>query len=197
MPKDPHARQRKKKLEAAKLRAHQAQSLVYTGEKYKKDKLIPTWMNTEIGIYQTYVMTDRKIIDQTVATALETLIRQMRAGELPPLPESTVIHYEQGQEVNLVIENIRRSWAAHYATAWRPPNDDLIGVLRTILGSMEKVQSPGPGSQGYLRHIAGFLTKQLGVTVKSISTERKPLPEPESGELVRLEHQPSAAGDPT
>jgi hypothetical protein len=186
MPKDPHEKKRKKKLAEKKRKARQAESLAYMGEKYKKDKLIPAWMHTEIGIYQTYVMTDRKIFDQTVKSSLENLIRQMRAGPLPPLPETVEIHYQVGREEDLLIENIRRSWADHFATEWRPPKDDLIGVLRTILGSIEKVRAPGPRSQSYLRHIEGFLTKKVGFSIKRFSADRKPIPEPEEDELVRL-----------
>lgn len=189
MPKDPHEKRRKKKLAEKKRKARQAESLAYMGEKFKKDKLIPAWMHTEIGIYQTYVMTDRRIFDQTVVSALERLIRQMRAGPLPPLPETNEVHYEVGREEDLLIENIRRSWADHFAIEWRPPRDDLIGVLRTILGSIEKVRAPGPRSQSYLRHIAGFLTKKIGISVKMLSADRKPLPEPEEDELVRLGRQ--------
>lgn len=189
MPKDPHEKKRKKKLAEKKRKARHAESLAYMGEKYKKEKLIPTWMHTEIGIYQTYVMTDRRIFDQNVVASLERLIRQMRAGALPPLPETEEIHYEVGREEDLLIENIRRSWANHFAAEWRPPKDDLIGVLRTILGSIEKVKAPGPRSQSYLRHITGFLTKKLGISVKKLSAERIPLPEPEEDELVRLGRQ--------
>ncbi len=189
MPKDPHERKRKKKLAEKKRKARQVESLAYMGGKYKKDKLIPSWMHAEIGIYETYIMTDRKIFDQTVISALETLIRKMRRGELSPLPETAEILYEVGREADLLIENVRRHWAQHFATEWRPPKDDLIGVLRTILGSIEKVRAPGPRSQSYLRHIAGFLTKKIGVSVKACSADWKPLPEPEEDELVRLGRQ--------
>jgi hypothetical protein len=175
MPKDPNEKKRKKKLAEKKRKAGKAQSLAYMGQKFKKDKFIPTWMHTEIGIYQTYVITDRKLFDQTVVSSLESLIRQMRAGPLPPLPETAQVHYEVGKEEDLLIENIRRSWADHFATEWRPPKDDLIGVLRTILGSIEKVKAPGPRSQSYLLHIAGFLTKKIGVSVKRFSADRKPI----------------------
>ncbi len=195
MPKDPHEKKRKKKLAEKKRKARQAGSLAYMGEKYKKDKLIPTWMHTEIGIYRTYVVTDRKIYDQTIISSLERLIRQMRACALPPLPETTEIHYEVGREEDLLIDNILRSWADHFASEWRPPKDDLIGVLRTILGSIQKVKSPGPRSQSYLQHISGFLTKKLGISVKMFSADHKPLPEPKEDELVRLGRQWNMDGD--
>jgi hypothetical protein len=188
-------KKRKKKLEEKKRQACRAESLAYTGNKYKTKKLVPALMHTEIGIYETYVMTDHKLVDKTVASALEALIRQLRTGSLPPLPETDEIHYDVGREDDLVIENIRRNWAHHFATEWQPPKDKVIGILRTILGSLETMTSPGSQSQSYLKHISGFLTKKLGVSVKAFSGDRKPLPEPDEDELMELGRQWYADGD--
>ena len=183
-------RKRKKKLaEEKKRKAYLAESPVYMGSKYQTEELAPTWMHTEVGIYETYVMTDRKLLDKTVFSSIEALIRQLRAGTLPPLPDTDEIHYEVGREEDLLIENIRRSWAHRFTTESKPSQEKLIGVLRSILGSIKKVKSPGPRSQSYLQHIAGFLTKKLGVSVKALSTDHKPLPEPEEDVLVRLGRQ--------
>jgi hypothetical protein len=176
-------------------RAYRDDSLVYMGSKYQTEELTPTWLNTEMGIYETYVMTDRKLVDQTVFSSVETLILQLRAGTLPPLSETDELHYEVGREEDFLIENIRRSWAHRFTPESKPSKDKLIGVLRSILGSIRKVKSPGPGSQSYLQHIAGFLTKRLGFSVKAFSAERKPLPEPEEDELVRLGRRWEADGD--
>jgi hypothetical protein len=108
---------------------------------------------------------------------------------LPPLDDTSVIHYEVGREEELVIENIRRSWARHFADEWKPPADKLVGVLRSILGSIAKVRAPGPRSQSYMRHIEGFLTKKLGVSVKAYSQNMEPVPEPPEDELLRLGRQ--------
>ena len=191
MPKDRRSRDQKRRDKLAKKnrKLHQAESLAYLGERYKTKELVQTWMHTEVGIYETYVMTDRKLLDQTVVNSIERLIKQLRAGTLPPFTASDTIHYEVGQEEELVIENIRRSWEHHFAEEWRPPKDKLIGVLRTILGSIEKVRAPGPHSQSYMRHIAGFLTKKLGISVEMVSEDMTPLPAPEEDELVRLGRQ--------
>ena len=194
MSKESHDQKRKRKLEERKRKARQVESLAYLGEKYKTEDLIPSLMHAEIGIYQTYVLTDRKIFDQTAKSALERLIKQMRSGTLPPLPEMTEIRYDDGGEEDLLIENIRRSWSDHFATEWKPPKDDLIGVLRTILGSIERVKDPGPQSQAYLRHIAGFLTSKLGVSVKKVAVDSTSLPEPQVDEPVLLEGQSNADG---
>ncbi|MCE9552928.1 MAG: hypothetical protein K8T91_06070 [Planctomycetes bacterium] len=196
MPKDRQEKKRMKKLAEKKRQARQAVSLAYTGNKYRKDELVPALMHAEIGIYQTYILTERKIFDQTVVSALERLIKQMRAAALSPLVETPEIHYDIGREEDLLIENIRRSWALHFATEWRPPKDDLIGVLRTILGSIETWRAPGPRSQSYLRYIAGFLTKQVGVSVELVAAERTLVPATAEDELILLGRQWIEGGSP-
>ena len=188
-------KKRKKKLEEKKRKARQAQSLAYTGNKYKTKELVSALMYAEIGIYETYVMIDHKLVDRTVASALEALIRQLHTGSLPPLPETDEIHFEVGREEDLLIDNIRRNWAKHFATEWQPPKDKLIGILRTILGSLETMKSPGSQSQSYLKHISGFLTKKLGVSVEAFSPDMQRLPEPDEDELMELGRQWYADGD--
>lgn len=146
----------------------------------------PTWLQTEIGIYESFVITDRTLCDQTVVNSLETLITRMRLGSLPPLSGDDVVEYQEGQEEDLVIGSIRSNWARHFEGAWRPSTDQLIGILRTILGSIDTMRAPGPQSQSYLRHIEGFLTKKIGVSVKPMTGDMRPLPEPEEDEFVRL-----------
>ena len=89
MAKDRRSRDQKRKAKLAKKNStsRQSVSLAYMGAKFKIDELIPTWMNAEIGIYESYVMTDRNLLDHTVVAALEKLIRQMRAAALPPLSD--------------------------------------------------------------------------------------------------------------
>lgn len=191
MAKDRRSRDQKRRGKLAKKNQKQRQSvsLAYMGEKFKTEELIPIWMATETGIYEAFVMTDRKLLDGTVVIALETLVKKMRAGTVPPLSDDAEIHYEVGHEEDLVVQSICRRWAIHFEEEWQPPKDKLVGVLRTILGSIEKVRSPGPRSQSYMRHIAGFLTKKLGVSVKQVTADMEPLPEPEEDDLVLLGRQ--------
>jgi hypothetical protein len=57
------------------------------------------------------------------------------------------------------------------------------------------MKSPGSQSQSYLKHIAGFLTKKLGVSVKAFAPDMQPLPEPDEDELMELGRQWYADGD--
>ena len=188
MAKDRRSKDQKRKAQLAKKaqKARKKESAAYLGEKYKTEELIPLWMEAEIGIYEAYVITDRKLLDSDAATALETLVEQMRTGTLPSLSDDAELHYQAGKEADLVMTNIRHRWAAYFEANWRPPQDQRIGVLRTILGSIEKVRSFGPRSQSYMHHIAGFLTKKLGVKVEQFSADMERLSEPDEDELVQL-----------
>ena len=73
MAKDKRTRDQKRKAKLAKERQQsgRSNSLSYMGDKYKTKKLVPTLMNAEIGIYESYVMADRKLLDQTVSPAFK------------------------------------------------------------------------------------------------------------------------------
>lgn len=188
MAKDRRSKDQKRKKKLAKKARDRraAESLVCTGNKFKTDELVPLWMETEIAIYEAYVMTDRKLLDRTVSVSLETMIKQMRAGTLPPLDDTGTLTFEEGGEEELIIANILRHWEDHFEVNWCPSKTERIGVLRTILGSIETMRSPGPQSQSYMRHISGFLTKKLGVSVKKVTADMQFIPEPDEDELVLL-----------
>ncbi len=194
MAKDRRTREQKRKAKLAKRNKSlpKSSSLAYTGKKYKKDELIPLLMKAEIGIYESYVMTDRKLLDQTVASALQKLIKQMRTGTLPKLDPTGVITVdEDSQGLDLVMLSIQRNWELYFEENWKPPLEQRIGVLRTILGSLETMRSPSSRSQSYLRYIEGFLTKKLGVKIQQVTEEMVPIPESEEeeDELVLIGRQ--------
>src|SRR5579862_950191 len=116
MAKESHDQKRKRKLEQRKRRERQAESaalagsLAYMGDRYKTEKLIPSLMRAEVGIYETFVITRRKLLDQTVISAIERLIGEMRSGELPPREETDVVDYTNGQEEDLLIARVRDNW---------------------------------------------------------------------------------------
>jgi DNA-binding SARP family transcriptional activator len=82
----------------------------------------------------------------------------------------------------------------------RYKTDALIGVLRTILNSIDVWSTPGPNSVGYLHYIEGFLKKQ-GVTFEKQTPAGEVLEEPEEDELYLIgqewcfEHDQAAAAD--
>jgi hypothetical protein len=185
---------RKAKLKKRAARSHKHESLAYAGRRYKTDEYAPIFYRTEVGIYEVYVMCDRELVDDEVEAAIERLVIQMRQGPLPPLTESDVITITEGGEEDLVIANIRRNWRFMEEKGTLPNRDDLIGVLRTILNSIAIWRSQSLHSQSYLHYVEGFM-KKLGVSVRPVTPDLEPLPEPEEDPLLLIGRTWIAAGD--
>ncbi len=117
---------------------------------------------TEVGIYESYIICDRALTDDAVEAALERLITQMRQGPLPPLEETDEVTLTGENEEDLVIWNIRRNWQFLAERQPLPKREDLIGILRTILHSLEIWRSQSLHSQGYLRVYRRILEEDRG-----------------------------------
>ena len=186
MAKDRRSRdqKRKQKLAKRKQKNRPVNSLAYTGNKYRTDDLVRFLLQTEVGIYETYVMSDREIHDLTVVSALEKLIKQLRLGPLPDFEMKDAIDVVAGHEEDLVILNIRNRWELYFVDHHSPSREKIVGVLRTILGSIEIRRSRNRLSQSYLQYIERFLTRELGVSVEQVSSEefreRTGISDPES-----------------
>ena len=174
---------RKAKLKKRAERSRKHESLAYSGAKYKTDEYAPLFYRTEVGIYESYVMCDRELIDDEVEAAIERMVIQMRQGSLPALPESGTLTLTEGGEEDLVIANIRRNWQVMAQEGTLPVRDDLLGMLRTILHSIQVWRSQSLHSQGYLRYVEGFV-KKLGVSVRRVTPDLDPIPEPEEDSLL-------------
>jgi hypothetical protein len=174
---------RKAKLAKEARKNRQGHSLAYEGKKYKTDALVPVYFETELGIFQAHVITHRKLTDQVVAAAVTKLVQQMRQGPLPPLEDGDRVEYVVGQEEELIIRLIRQNW--RNLPEPRPSRDELIGVLRTTLNSIDIWSTPGPKSVGYLHYIEGFLKKQ-GVRFETQTPDGERIEEPEEDELYEI-----------
>jgi len=187
---------RKAKLKKRAERSRKHESLAYSGSKYKTDEYAPLFYRTEVGIYESYVMCDRELTDDEVEAAIERLVIQMRQGSLPPLSETETLTLTEGGEEDLVVANIRRNWQIMAEEGTLPGRDDLIGMLRTILNSIQIWRSQSMHSQGYLRYVEGFV-KKLGVTVRRVTPDLVPIPEPVEDSLLAPGRAWVADGDKT
>src|SRR5262249_4247878 len=129
-------------------------------------------------IYECHVLTGRLLTDRHVQAALERLVVGLRAGGLPPLEEGTTVHYTRGREVDLLVDHIRRSWRELFATYPNPGLDNQVGVLRTLLSSVDTWGTRSPDSRGYLNFVEGFLRK-TGVRAELVSAEGEVDEEPD------------------
>ena len=167
------------------------ESLAYHGTKYKTAEYVPIMHRTEIGIYETYVMCDRTLTDDEVEADLERLIVQMRRNSLPPPAEKGNLTLTDDNKERLLIWNIRRNWRIMAEDGVLVPKEDLIGVLRTILHSLETWRSKSLHSQGYLHFLEGFM-KQTGVSVGA--GEAGPASSPLPGAPNRCRHRENVPG---
>jgi hypothetical protein len=162
---------RKAKLakQAQKTRARMPPSpLAYAGNKYKKDEYLPLVAEAEMAVHEVDVVSGKRLRDRHVKAALEQLVLQMREGRLEPLDDA--LRLQEGGEAEAITVNIRRHWEAMSEEAGTFSKDEQIGVLRTLINSVETWTSPNPESRGYLSFVEGFL-KEEGLSARLISPE--------------------------
>ena len=154
-------RKAEKKKRKAKRKQASAPSapLAYSGGKYKRDELVPAMFRAELGIHETDVIARREITDHDVRSALREAILQIRRGQFSDFEEVAGQTQFEGDTEELIIWNIRRQWGDLFQTFPSPGRDNLVGVLRTILGSIDVWGSIHPESRGYLDYIEEFVQK--------------------------------------
>jgi hypothetical protein len=161
---------RKAKLARRARKNPPTESLAYHGDTYKTDELTPVFLSTETAIYEMFVMTDRQLTDRHVKEALEQMVLRLRAGTLPAWGDDEKLRHEEGKEPELIVQNVRRHWRERFLTFPHPGTQTLVGILRTLLASIETWSSPSPNSRGYLNFLEGFLRKG-GVRVQKVSPD--------------------------
>lgn len=187
-------RKEKKRKERQRSLAPTAASLAYHGNKYKTEQLVRSICSAETGILEAFVISDRKLTDRAVESALVRLIRDMRQGSLPALDEAPDAPDSKHGDQDLIVWRIRSNWRNLFEEEPHPGRDRLIGVLRTILGSIEVWKSASPTSRGYLNYVEGFLGK-LGISVEAYSEDLEPIEEDQQDELLEIGRQWCHDGD--
>jgi hypothetical protein len=158
---------RKAKLKKRSERSGKHESLAYHGKKYKAPEFVPILHRTEIGIHESDVMLDRELTDDEVEAALERLIIRLRQKAIPTLAGKDLTTDSENEPDELLHWNIRRNWQIVAERGELPGRDDLIGVLRTILHSLEIWRGQSLHARGYLQFLEGFM-KETGVQVQSV-----------------------------
>jgi hypothetical protein len=178
MPKNARlSRDQKRKQKLAKRQARQAPSpsSAYQGNRYRSPEFVKPTFATEKAIYTAFVASGRKLTDAEVEEHLEALIAAMRIK-----PAAELIYPGNVADTDLpdgwVAEMILRQWEELLEAGGLPPRDDLIGILRSILGSLETWRSRSAGSRGYLHFLEGFVNK-LGFRVELADEHGNEIPE--------------------
>jgi hypothetical protein len=164
MAKDRRSKDQKRKsklAQRAKRQVRAEQSLSYDGAKYRGAQWVPHVYATESAIYQTIQLSDKKLTNEQVRAALTRLIEELRAGTPPLLPEGTPeMFFTPGKEVEFLVWNIRTFWRSLFEREGFVAADDLVGILRTLLYSIEAHEwNTGP-NLGYVAFLDEFLSNR-------------------------------------
>jgi hypothetical protein len=157
-----HDQKRKAKL-AERARKNKSSSAVepYEGTKYQQDEWTPLVYATEKAIYEVILQTERKLTNDEVKKAFEQLVLQLRAGLAPALAaDETEPTLQVGQASDSVVWNIRRHWGEFFDAYGSVAVADLVGVLRTLLHSIQAHQWNTGRQHGYVAFLQKFLEER-------------------------------------
>jgi hypothetical protein len=149
---------RKQKLAKRNRRVPDLPALPYTGNRYKSPEFVEPLFQTEQGIYDIFMISGREITDDDVEEGLLELIDDLRARPAAELIFEAVPAEGESLDAS-VAALILNHWHRLLDAGRLPPRDDLIGILRTILGSVDVWRSKSMSSRGYLNYLEGFMQK--------------------------------------
>ena len=162
--KDPHRQQKQQAKLAKRARKERtrkrepAEPLPYSGRKYQTDRWVPHVYQTELAVYEGIMLSGRRLTNEQVKQALVHLINQVRSGVPSLLPENEPeVPFTAGQEVEFLVGNIRRHWSTLFNTLGPVSRDDLVGILRTLLHSIEAHAWNTGRSRGYVDFLVSFM----------------------------------------
>lgn len=202
-----HDQKRKQKLAKRERRQPEPPAQAAPADRYRSPEFIKPLYETELGIYESYVVSGRKLTDAEVERDLKLLISRLRVMPVAELLYPTAAGVNEGP-TNWAGVGIAYRWRDLFDRDVLPARDDLVGLLQTILGSLDVWRSRQADSRGYLNHLEGFMNK-LGVRAQLVDPDGEPVDELyEIGELwlagspearrrfTELAHEIISAGDP-
>jgi hypothetical protein len=156
-----HDQKRKAKLaKRAKKEARDEGPTPYSGRKYQAPEWVQHVYSTESAIYETIKLSNRSLTNKQVEAALVAIIEHIRAGNPALLPEDApVVTYTPGSEVEYLVWNIRRHWRLLVEKVGPVHTDDFVGILRTLLFSLEAHAANTGEQRGYVHFIEKFLDR--------------------------------------
>lgn len=163
-------RKAKKRKEARRI-AQRSQWHVeaYRGRKYRTEELIRLHVVIEQGIHLADTILDKDLTDREVRRALESLVVGIRTGVLrQSCQPSRASKHEVTDHPTTVLNCIRSNLSSSFSEEEFPSWDNIAGVARSILGSIECHTTAWPNSRGYLEYLEGFL-RQLGADWRPVS----------------------------
>jgi hypothetical protein len=161
---------RRAKLAARAKKRPTIEELAYRGEKYRGEGWTAVVFQTEVGIYEAYMILERRLTNKNVERALIDLIGRLRGGVAAPLSEGEKeIRLDEPSPEDFLIWNIRRNWTIYFEKSGPVATHDLVGILRTLLYSITAHAWHSGPTRGYLHFLEGFM-EEAGVRVQRLGS---------------------------
>ena len=155
-----HDQKRKAKLSKRAAKQPPAEPTPYSGAKYRADRWAPQVYETELAVYETIRLSGRLLTNAQVKTAFVQLIGQLRKGVPAALPDGEPeVTFAAGNEVEFLVWNIRRHWRILFQEKGPVSKEDLIGILRTLLYSIEAHAWNTGVARGYVSFLEDFMQR--------------------------------------
>jgi hypothetical protein len=158
-----HDQKRKAKLaERNKRERDDAAVTPYAGRKYQADAWVPHMFHTERAVYETILLSQEHLTNPQTREAFVQLIKHLQDGHPAALTEAeAALSYAPGAEVQYLIWNIRRHWGLLFDEQGPVSTEDLIGILRTLLNSIEAHAWNTGAARGYVVFLKGFMERTM------------------------------------
>ncbi|HEV3385355.1 MAG TPA: hypothetical protein VG097_11120 [Gemmata sp.] len=156
-----HDQKRKAKLaKRARKQSRDNEPTPYSGQKYQADEWVHHVFATEKAIYETIKLSNSTLTNKQVKAALVAIIEHIREGNQAILPEDApVISFTAGTEVEYLFWNIRYHWRLLVADVGPVHKEDFVGILRTLLCSLQAHAWKTGEQRGYVAFIEDFLDR--------------------------------------
>ena len=111
---------------------------------YRSEPFVPFLFRAELAIHEADVARQGELLDGDVRDALRWMLGVLAAEDTIARLQTGLIGME-GQWLvrrdvkpcDLIVSRIAFNWQTQSASSWVPANDDLAGVLREVLKSLD------------------------------------------------------------
>ncbi len=155
-----HDQKRKAKLAKRRDKAGPPEITPYEGSKYQAPRWTPFVYATEKAIYEVIVLSERRLTNDAVRRTFVELIYLLRSKVSAALPEGAPeVVFDLADPVPYLSYKIRLAWRTVQQESGPVRNDDWIGILRTLLNSIEAHAWNSGASRGYVVFLENFIPK--------------------------------------
>ena len=139
-------------------------ALIYDGDKYHTDQWSLYFSKIETAIYDCVIESKQTITGPQIRQAVVRLIEGLRQHVEPSqLANEPPLNFEPGREVEFLMARVRHSWRAIFDELPPISHQDLTGLHRSLLSSIDAQNNRAAGAPGYVDFLLKFIPQLRGL----------------------------------